>query len=100
LDVDEQLARLLDQQKLAVTETRQYTDEERKIKEQILAQYSQVSAIEETRFSLHCSNFKISRSISALTKTTTNRKVKKLQQAVVVVAAAVRTHCLLRILTL
>jgi hypothetical protein len=44
-NVDEQLARLLDQQKIAVTETqRHYTDEERKIKEQILAQYSQVSS--------------------------------------------------------
>lgn len=44
IDVNAQLAKLLEQQKLqpAVKE-REYTEEERRIKQQILAQYSQVT---------------------------------------------------------
>ncbi|XP_018788233.1 PREDICTED: coiled-coil domain-containing protein 43 isoform X2 [Bactrocera latifrons] len=42
IDVSEQLAKLLEVQKLpATTKTREYTEEERQIREQILAQYSQ-----------------------------------------------------------
>ncbi|XP_053693013.1 coiled-coil domain-containing protein 43 isoform X2 [Sabethes cyaneus] len=43
LDVDEQLAKLLENQKLAKKVEREYTEEERRIKEQILSQYSQLS---------------------------------------------------------
>lgn len=43
LDVDEQLAKLLENQKLAKKVEREYTEEERRIKQQILSQYSQVS---------------------------------------------------------
>ncbi|KQS70364.1 coiled-coil domain-containing protein 43 isoform X1 [Drosophila erecta] len=45
IDVNAQLAKLLEQQKLlpAVTKEREYTEEERRIKQQILAQYSQVT---------------------------------------------------------
>ncbi|XP_058446243.1 coiled-coil domain-containing protein 43 isoform X1 [Malaya genurostris] len=43
LDVDEQLAKLLENQKLAKKVEREYTDEERRIKQQILSQYSQLS---------------------------------------------------------
>lgn len=47
IDVNAQLAKLLEQQKLqpAVKE-REYTEEERRIKQQILAQYSQVTSKE------------------------------------------------------
>lgn len=45
LDVDEQLAKLLENQKLAKKEEREYTEEERRIKQQILLQYSQVSIL-------------------------------------------------------
>nr|NP_001260279.1 uncharacterized protein Dmel_CG9586, isoform C [Drosophila melanogaster]AGB92815.1 uncharacterized protein Dmel_CG9586, isoform C [Drosophila melanogaster] len=43
IDVNAQLAKLLEQQKLqpAVNKEREYTEEERRIKQQILAQYSQ-----------------------------------------------------------
>ncbi|EDV58339.1 coiled-coil domain-containing protein 43 isoform X2 [Drosophila erecta] len=45
IDVNAQLAKLLEQQKLlpAVTKEREYTEEERRIKQQILAQYSQTA---------------------------------------------------------
>lgn len=43
LDVDEQLAKLLENQKLATKVEREYTEEERRIKQQILSQYSQLS---------------------------------------------------------
>jgi len=45
IDVNAQLAKLLEQQKLipAVNKEREYTEEERRIKQQILAQYSQVT---------------------------------------------------------
>lgn len=46
VDVDDRLLKLLEAQKLATNEVRQYTDEEKKIREQILAQYSQ-TAVEE-----------------------------------------------------
>ncbi|KXJ81949.1 coiled-coil domain-containing protein 43 [Aedes albopictus] len=46
LDVDEQLAKLLESQKLAKKEEREYTEEERRIKQQILSQYSQLSESE------------------------------------------------------
>lgn len=46
LDVDEQLAKLLENQKLAKKEEREYTEEERRIKQQILSQYSQLSESE------------------------------------------------------
>lgn len=46
LDVDEQLAKLLENQKLATKVEREYTEEERRIKQQILSQYSQLSESE------------------------------------------------------
>ncbi|CAH2067229.1 unnamed protein product, partial [Iphiclides podalirius] len=46
-DVDIQLAKLLDSQSLATTTRREYTDEEKKIREAILSQYSQLSDNEE-----------------------------------------------------
>ncbi|CAD7086018.1 unnamed protein product [Hermetia illucens] len=42
-DVDAQLARMLESQKIQTTAPRQYTAEEMRIREQILAQYSQTS---------------------------------------------------------
>lgn len=43
IDVNEQLAKLLEAQKLRTTvKEREYTEEEKRIREQILAQYSQV----------------------------------------------------------
>lgn len=42
-DVDVQLAKLLDTQTLATAARREYTDEEKKIREAILSQYSQLS---------------------------------------------------------
>lgn len=47
LDVDEQLAKLLENQKLATKVEREYTEEERRIKQQILSQYSQLSEDEQ-----------------------------------------------------
>uniref|UniRef100_A0A336MK99 Coiled-coil domain-containing protein 43 n=1 Tax=Culicoides sonorensis TaxID=179676 RepID=A0A336MK99_CULSO len=47
LDVEDRLVKLLETQKLATNEVRVYTEEEKRIKEQILAQYSQLSADEE-----------------------------------------------------
>ncbi|EDW75687.1 uncharacterized protein Dwil_GK15064 [Drosophila willistoni] len=48
IDVNAQLAKLLEQQKLQPTvNQREYTAEERRIKEQILAQYSQTAVAEE-----------------------------------------------------
>ncbi|XP_055596072.1 coiled-coil domain-containing protein 43 [Uranotaenia lowii] len=46
LDVDEQLVRLLESQKLVTKVEREYTEEERRIKQQILSQYSQLSESE------------------------------------------------------
>lgn len=46
LDVDVQLAKLLESQKLTKKEEREYTEEERRIKQQILSQYSQLSESE------------------------------------------------------
>uniref|UniRef100_A0A182URX6 Coiled-coil domain-containing protein 43 n=1 Tax=Anopheles merus TaxID=30066 RepID=A0A182URX6_ANOME len=46
LDVEVQLAKLLEGQKLATKVEREYTEEERRIKEQILMQYSQLSESE------------------------------------------------------
>lgn len=44
IDVEEQLAKLMEQSLVQTTvKERQYTEEEKKIREQILAQYSQVS---------------------------------------------------------
>ena len=43
LDVEEQLAKLLENQKLTKAVQREYTEEEKRIKEQILSQYSQLS---------------------------------------------------------
>uniref|UniRef100_A0A182QX40 Coiled-coil domain-containing protein 43 n=1 Tax=Anopheles farauti TaxID=69004 RepID=A0A182QX40_9DIPT len=48
LDVEEQLAKLLEVQKLATKVEREYTEEERRIKEQILMQYSQVRTLSES----------------------------------------------------
>ncbi|XP_047987821.1 coiled-coil domain-containing protein 43 [Leguminivora glycinivorella] len=42
-DVDIQLTKLLESQSLATTTRREYTDEEKKIREAILSQYSQLS---------------------------------------------------------
>eukprot|EP00099_Drosophila_melanogaster_P018247 NP_609277.1 uncharacterized protein Dmel_CG9586, isoform B [Drosophila melanogaster] len=49
IDVNAQLAKLLEQQKLqpAVNKEREYTEEERRIKQQILAQYSQTAVANE-----------------------------------------------------
>uniref|UniRef100_A0A182NBI9 Coiled-coil domain-containing protein 43 n=1 Tax=Anopheles dirus TaxID=7168 RepID=A0A182NBI9_9DIPT len=47
LDVEVQLAKLLEGQKLATKVEREYTEEERRIKEQILQQYSQLSESED-----------------------------------------------------
>ncbi|EDX04334.1 coiled-coil domain-containing protein 43 [Drosophila simulans] len=49
IDVNAQLAKLLEQQKLqpAVNKEREYTEEERRIKQQILAQYSQTVVANE-----------------------------------------------------
>lgn len=41
-DVDLQLAKLMESQSLATTTRREYTDEEKKIREAILSQYSQL----------------------------------------------------------
>lgn len=42
-DVDAQLAKLMESQAPAATTRREYTDEEKKIREAILSQYSQLS---------------------------------------------------------
>ncbi|XP_041969625.1 coiled-coil domain-containing protein 43 [Aricia agestis] len=47
-DVDIQLAKLLDSQSLATTTRKEYTDEEKKIREAILSQYSQLSDKEDS----------------------------------------------------
>ncbi|CAK1544161.1 unnamed protein product [Leptosia nina] len=47
IDVDIQLAKMLESQSLATTTRREYTDEEKKIREAILSQYSQLSDNEE-----------------------------------------------------
>ncbi|EDV32992.1 uncharacterized protein Dana_GF22060 [Drosophila ananassae] len=49
IDVNAQLAKLLEQQKLqpAASKEREYTEEERRIKQQILAQYSQTAVLNE-----------------------------------------------------
>ncbi|XP_050361734.1 coiled-coil domain-containing protein 43 [Nymphalis io] len=46
-DVDIQLAKLLESQSLATTARREYTDEEKRIREAILSQYSQLSDNEQ-----------------------------------------------------
>ncbi|XP_052866791.1 coiled-coil domain-containing protein 43 [Anopheles cruzii] len=46
MDVEVRLAKLLEGQKLATKVEREYTEEERRIKEQILSQYSQLSESE------------------------------------------------------
>lgn len=46
-DIDTKLAKLLENQQLATTVQRQYTEEELRIREQILSQYSQVEYEEE-----------------------------------------------------
>ncbi|KAI5634514.1 hypothetical protein NE865_12741 [Phthorimaea operculella] len=46
-DVDLQLTKLMESQSLATTTRREYTDEEKKIREAILSQYSQLSDNEE-----------------------------------------------------
>lgn len=58
IDVNAQLAKLLEQQKLqpAVKE-REYTEEERRIKQQILAQYSQVKSTRSNSSNLFYNNF-------------------------------------------
>ncbi|XP_015523079.1 coiled-coil domain-containing protein 43 [Neodiprion pinetum] len=47
-DVDVRLVRMLESQSLPTTTTRSYTEEERRIRETILAQYSQMSDNEES----------------------------------------------------
>ncbi|XP_037711555.1 coiled-coil domain-containing protein 43 [Drosophila subpulchrella] len=49
IDVNAQLAKLLEQQKLlpTVNKEREYTEEERRIKQQILAQYSQTAVVNQ-----------------------------------------------------
>lgn len=46
-DVDVKLAKLLESQSLATTKQKEYTEEEKKIREAILSQYSQLSDEEE-----------------------------------------------------
>lgn len=46
-DVDIKLAKLLESQSLATTKQKEYTEEEKKIREAILSQYSQLSDEEE-----------------------------------------------------
>lgn len=46
-DVDVKLAKLLESQSLATTKQKKYTEEEKKIREAILSQYSQLSDEEE-----------------------------------------------------
>lgn len=46
-DVDVRLAKLLESQSLATTKQREYTEEEKKIREAILSQYSQMTDDEE-----------------------------------------------------
>ncbi|XP_019868053.2 coiled-coil domain-containing protein 43 [Aethina tumida] len=46
-DMNEKLAKLLESQSLATTKQKQYTDEEKKIREAILSQYSQMTDSEE-----------------------------------------------------
>ncbi|XP_023940417.2 coiled-coil domain-containing protein 43 [Bicyclus anynana] len=48
-DVDIQLNKLLESQSLATTSRREYTDEEKKIREVILSQYSELSDNEENQ---------------------------------------------------
>lgn len=47
-DVDVRLARMLESQSIATTTQRIYTDEERRIREAVLAQYSQMSVDEKS----------------------------------------------------
>ncbi|CAG4944000.1 unnamed protein product [Colias eurytheme] len=47
IDVDIQLTKMLESQSLATTTRKEYTDEEKKIREAILSQYSQLSDNEE-----------------------------------------------------
>ncbi|XP_017076095.1 coiled-coil domain-containing protein 43 [Drosophila eugracilis] len=47
IDVSAQLAKLLEQQKLQPAANKEYTEEERRIKQQILAQYSQTAVANE-----------------------------------------------------
>lgn len=47
LDVDAKLAKLLESQCLATAKQKEYTDEEKKIREAILSQYSQMTDEEE-----------------------------------------------------
>lgn len=49
-NVDAQLSKLMESQSLATTTRREYTDEEKKIREAILSQYSQLSDNEVTIF--------------------------------------------------
>ncbi|KAG7311296.1 hypothetical protein JYU34_002328 [Plutella xylostella] len=48
-NVDAQLSKLMESQSLATTTRREYTDEEKKIREAILSQYSQLSDNEEEK---------------------------------------------------
>lgn len=48
LDVEDRLVKLLETQKLATNEVRVLSEEERRIRDQILAQYSQVRFYYET----------------------------------------------------
>lgn len=54
-DVDTKLVRLLESQSLATTVQREYTAEERKIREAILAQYSQMTDDEDEEDDVGCS---------------------------------------------
>lgn len=47
VDVDAKLAKLMESQCLATTKQKQYTEEEKKIREAILSQYSQMTDEEE-----------------------------------------------------
>lgn len=53
-DVDIQLAKLLESQAPTTTTRREYTDEEKKIREAILSQYSQLSDNEVTFLIHYC----------------------------------------------
>ena len=55
--VEEKLVKLLESQTLATIQQRQYTDEEKRVRDAILAQYSQVSIIIYSMQSTQLSTF-------------------------------------------
>lgn len=58
-DVDAKLARLLGSQALATTKQKEYTEDEKKIREAILAQYSQMTDDEGDEEEIECSTSEV-----------------------------------------